>query len=119
MHVSVGDRRKNKSQKTEQGACLARLRKSNIAVAEYVRRKIQETRSRRDMGRVARSGKVLSGVLKALAFTLNELERRILSKKVTGFYLYFCRITLISRLRIEWAERAQKRTLRETTTRLM
>lgn len=32
---------------------------------------------------------------KALAFTLNELERRILSKEVTGFYLYFNRIILI------------------------
>lgn len=37
---------------------------------------------------------------KALAFTLNELERRILSKEVTGFYLYFNRIILISKLRI-------------------
>ena len=37
---------------------------------------------------------------KALAFTLNELERRILSKEVTGFYLYFNRIILISKRRI-------------------
>lgn len=29
MHVSVGDRRENKSQKTEEGAGLARSRKSN------------------------------------------------------------------------------------------
>lgn len=72
-----------------------------IAVAEYVRRKIQETRLGRVMGRAARSGEVLSDILRALAFTPNELERRILSKKVTGFYLYFCRIIPISRLRID------------------
>lgn len=41
-------------------------------------------------------------IVRTLAFTLNELERKILSKELTRVYLYFNRFILISNLRIDW-----------------
>ena len=49
-----------------------------------------------------KSGEALLGIIRTLAFPLNESERRILNKEVTGFDLGFNRIMLISKLRIEW-----------------
>ena len=58
---------------------------------------------RRVIGRVVKSGKTLLDIARPLAYTLNEL-----GTKVTGFYLYFKKIILISKLRLDWSGGAQK-----------
>ena len=50
---------------------------------------------------VVKSGEALLHVVRALAFTSNELERRIWSEGVTGFYSHFHKLILISKLRSE------------------
>ena len=56
------------------------------------------------MRSVVKSHESSLDMVRTSAFTWNELERRILSKGVTGFYLHFNRIILISRLKIEWSQ---------------
>ena len=55
-----------------------------------------------------KSGEALLGIIRTLAFPLNESERRILNKEVTGFDLGFNRIMLISKLRIDGSQEEQR-----------